>query len=64
MKLSKAQVIERMCSLVTEVGRRFGDQLCHDCFCGENPVQDKYFCVDEGILEFIEAAVRAKHVIP
>jgi hypothetical protein len=53
------EVIERLCALVSEVGeRQFASAVPHDCFCGKNPRGIVDFQVDEGVIVFIESAVR------
>jgi hypothetical protein len=56
--MTKQEVMMRLCKLASYAGeKRFGSAYAHDCFCGNNPIQDKYFQFEEEVMEFIEKAV-------
>jgi hypothetical protein len=58
-KLSKQEVITRLCELVTNVGGEvFNHRLGHDCFCGINTLPDEHFRVDSEVIEWIEEAIK------
>lgn len=58
-RLSKQEVITRLCQLVTEVGEEmFKNSIGHDCFCGMNPMPDEHFRVDSEVIEWIEEAIK------
>lgn len=59
--MTKQEVLERLCALVTTVGElEFDSTLSHDCFCGRIDVDDRYFRVEEEVIDFIVDAVREK----
>ena len=47
--------VRRLCQLVTRVGEHFDHELEHACFCGETAAPSPR--VNDGLLDFIEAAV-------
>jgi hypothetical protein len=57
--MTKQEVLERLCSLCTEVmAREFSYALAADCIC--NPDHDPYFQFSPRILQFIEEAVGSR----
>jgi hypothetical protein len=59
--MNKAEVISKLCELVSKVGRQKFDSIyAHDCFCGENPFHIGIFHVDKPIMDFIEEAIEEK----
>lgn len=61
-KLSKQEVITRLCELTTEVrdhlAERDGYYLASDCFCGMNTLGDEDFRIDSKVIEWIEEAIK------
>ena len=56
--MTKQDVIERLCKLVTKVGsKQFNHEIPHDCFCHESGTGENGFCIDGDILTFIEESV-------
>jgi 7-cyano-7-deazaguanine synthase in queuosine biosynthesis len=57
-RMTKGQVIERLCALSTKVGSEvFKDQNAHDCFCGSVTGDPSGFRFEDCVMEFIEEAV-------
>lgn len=61
-KLSKQEVIAKLCELTTEVRDHLaegdGHYLASDCFCGmNNNIPEEYFRVDSEVIDYIVSAV-------
>ena len=58
---TKQNVISRLCALASEVGEEmFHHECAHDCFCGQNNMQEESFRFSDAVLSWIEDVVRAK----
>lgn len=59
--MTKEQVLERLCIVVTKVGAEaFHEAEAHDCFCPVGQSNPSTFRVDEAVMKFIEDAVDEK----
>jgi len=59
--MRKYEVIERLCSLTSEVMRgAYGCSIPADCFCGASKSKASDFQFSEEIIEFVENAVWEK----
>ena len=62
--MNREQVIERLCELVSKVGREVHhSEISHDCFCDERN-KDDYPIVHSNVIEFIECVIENELIRP
>ena len=61
MKITKEQLLEKLCLLCSTVGAmRFGHELPHDCFCEQSTSSPEEFQFEECVVDYIIEAVEEK----